>query len=1645
MIKKYLKMTLLLLFFFSFTLSFGQTAGLSLSWNNEVGCQTFSNLEFYDPKNPILISDIDETDCLKVCENTIVKYTLSNLPPGSITTWNATGGVASLQSSTSCTVNWGSIGDGTLTFSTSVPGTSGINSMTICIKKIPLPTANFITGLEEGQDSPTYLYICQGQTINFTNLSTNNTGSEIVSYHWDFGDGTTSSAQNPQHVFNEQEEHTVSLTVTNACNCSNTYKITVMPKGEGFDISCPSIVCEGQKATYSLPFDGMKICRDKFHWSVSGGTELSEAGGNYEVIWNNVDASGFGTITFTPTDCDLPCLQPTTIRIPVIQSVGTIKGDQNVCLGGQPIYKLPQWPTTDFVWEITSGNSLATLVQSDQRNEVILNALGEGTVTLKCVYMNTLLKCGGTAEYTIKIVKPINFSGETIICQGGDLSFQTENGEEVNWNLTGLPFLVATFEPSSQFNYTLPSNFVGNLFLSLGDESTSACPSQTKSIRVIAKPRAPREIIGETIICPDAPYVYKVENTAAQNDYVWEVTGGAFVGSNTGTQVTVIFNATGPYNVKVYNEVLFPTTCRSVASILNVEKKVIAIEIKNNDDYYVRCTNTTDIYSAYIDGTTDLHALGEQYTWSIDPPTAGSITSGQNTNTINVLWNNVATATTPTIHLVAKECTITQPFEKTIDLVPAPVIVITTDPVNTTQCSGTEIEFTVSSTNGVDLSNALVTWNFNGTTFTSTTPGDLTHSFTFTNTSGANVGKTVTAVINNICSQPSNTALVDLTILNGPGASISLGNGTVNSFCDPATINTFLIATTTSTGATFQWYKNGVAITGATTATLQISNDAVTGFGAYHVVITGTNGCSTPSNTIFVILYCPIPSNCTLSPTPALTNTSGANCTTLTLQGTASDIPINQLIKVVGPENFTVPNNTNRILTRAGIYNVFYQAFYTCTDGTTIGKAELLKQIVVPYIADFAYTATCANNNSFTVTVIDKSEIFSPVTNVDINYGWRIMGSTGAFTPIISNQVVLPQGNYQFQLTVDGDYASNPQTQCIKTIDNVSLQSINQSNFIKNNTITCDYKAVNFSLNFMPLETETILWTFENTTISSTLPLTSRVFNAPGTYTVTATVRNSNGCERTFEKEVIVPPTCFNGDVVSNFNPATVCQGESITISYLPNADACPVTDYIWMKGNEEFATTASIDVFESGFYWVKVFSGDGCEYNTPTRITPAFITLPALRIKAPSSACVNEIVPIEALAAETVLWTINNEPPFTGPVLLEFGNYPAGVHTLTATVTDENGCSNEVSHTITVYPQPATPTVNISLECAPFQYTLSITNYNTAYRYNWSNGQTGQYCYATDGGAFSVTAHIGGCEVTTHFDLPKNPTNHTWIFPSGCFSLCAENAGYIIGPRSQFNEWIYNFNGDAVTHGENMPNPFDQLNHDGEYTLTLQTEGCSVTTPPLVLDAQGCEDCKIIKQSIVKRIEFADLPYCAFNVSLNIISTDTYPQWFTLTNPDLNFIIVPNTLEILPGNHMYDVMLIPINGFAGATTITMQYYNEKGELCETIIDFTIPNCNNNGNSKKAVSLEKEPLAVLTDITLYPNPAKELVHIAFSNATADTVVSIYDITGRLMQTLQSNTPEGTWQVNTSTYHRGLYIVTVSTKNNMVKQYKLIIE
>jgi PKD repeat protein len=75
----------------------------------------------------------------------------------------------------------------------------------------PAPSADFIASARSCS--------CTSLTVNFTDLST----GDPVAWTWDFGDGTTSTDQNPTHTFSSGD-WTVSLTAINATDSSTKTK-----------------------------------------------------------------------------------------------------------------------------------------------------------------------------------------------------------------------------------------------------------------------------------------------------------------------------------------------------------------------------------------------------------------------------------------------------------------------------------------------------------------------------------------------------------------------------------------------------------------------------------------------------------------------------------------------------------------------------------------------------------------------------------------------------------------------------------------------------------------------------------------------------------------------------------------------------------------------------------------------------------------------------------------------------------------------------------------------------------------------------------------------------------------------------------------------------------------------------------------------------------------------------------------------------------------------------------------------------------------------------------------------------------------------------------------------------------------------------
>ena len=88
----------------------------------------------------------------------------------------------------------------------------------------------FITG--EFVPSFSTSSLCSGQIINFQDTTPDNsTTKDVVGWSWDFGDGGTSTDQNPAHEYSVAGEYQVTLTITDngipACNYSTTQTIGI--------------------------------------------------------------------------------------------------------------------------------------------------------------------------------------------------------------------------------------------------------------------------------------------------------------------------------------------------------------------------------------------------------------------------------------------------------------------------------------------------------------------------------------------------------------------------------------------------------------------------------------------------------------------------------------------------------------------------------------------------------------------------------------------------------------------------------------------------------------------------------------------------------------------------------------------------------------------------------------------------------------------------------------------------------------------------------------------------------------------------------------------------------------------------------------------------------------------------------------------------------------------------------------------------------------------------------------------------------------------------------------------------------------------------------------------------------------------------
>jgi len=142
-----------------------------------------------------------------------------SVPPSTSSSWNFGDGTTA-STTGAATHTWTTPGCYTITLTSTSNGCSSTDSVSNYICVLPQAEASFtVDNLERPMSNPTFQFI--------------NTSVNATSYSWTFGEGSGSSAENPNHTYPETPgNYTVVLIANNAGNCLDSAKITVTVKDE---------------------------------------------------------------------------------------------------------------------------------------------------------------------------------------------------------------------------------------------------------------------------------------------------------------------------------------------------------------------------------------------------------------------------------------------------------------------------------------------------------------------------------------------------------------------------------------------------------------------------------------------------------------------------------------------------------------------------------------------------------------------------------------------------------------------------------------------------------------------------------------------------------------------------------------------------------------------------------------------------------------------------------------------------------------------------------------------------------------------------------------------------------------------------------------------------------------------------------------------------------------------------------------------------------------------------------------------------------------------------------------------------------------------------------------------------------------------
>ena len=271
------------------------------------------------------------------------------------------------------------------------------------------PTANF---------TATPHVVCVGVPVNFTNTSTPNGSSAIVSSAWDCGDGALSNQTSPSHAFSTAGTFTITLVITNSNGTVDaeikTAFITVNP----LPTVAFSVNGLGCTVPLTLSFTNSSSSGSNFSnaWNF-GNSQNSTAANPPNVTYNS---AGNYTISLTVTNTSTTCVSSSSQSIQVANFQAGITAPSYGCVG-QAVSFQDNSTTGANAWNWNFGTAGTS---SNENPSFTFNS--PGTYTVQLTSQNTNSGCTSTITQAINIqanTNPIFSANPTSNCAPGSIQF----------------------------------------------------------------------------------------------------------------------------------------------------------------------------------------------------------------------------------------------------------------------------------------------------------------------------------------------------------------------------------------------------------------------------------------------------------------------------------------------------------------------------------------------------------------------------------------------------------------------------------------------------------------------------------------------------------------------------------------------------------------------------------------------------------------------------------------------------------------------------------------------------------------------------------------------------------------------------------------------------------------------------------------------------------------------------------------------------------------------------------------------------------------------------------------------------------------------------------------------------------------------